>query len=206
MRHYPPSLLSSLQSARGFGIAPAHFAWITAKDRTTGAPVSVGFWSGDEDVTVTVARPDGSGAESRTYSGGVGLRIEGVVYVADLTDNPVSVTLSQIAPSVQDLVRGLDVRLAGCEIHATTMHGGAFSADPQVEWVGIVDEGPISTPAAGSDGGVSLSIRSELMVMLTAINPAKSSDSHQRRRKAGDLFSKYASTITSRAVQWYKKG
>ncbi|MFD2439726.1 hypothetical protein ACFSS8_05900 [Paracoccus kondratievae] len=49
-------------------------------------------------------------------------------------------------------------------------------------------------------------MRSELMVQLTATNPAKSSDAHQKRRAAGDQFCKYASTVGSRQVQWFKKG
>lgn len=84
------------------------------------------------------------------------------------------------------------------------MIGGAFASLPQLEWVGVVDEGPISTPGYGGDGEISYAVRSEMMAQLTAINPAKSSDAHQKRRASGDRFSEYASTISSRRVQWYK--
>lgn len=47
-----------------------------------------------------------------------------------------------------------------------------------------------------------MSVRSELLTMLTAINPAKSSDAHQRRRNPVDEFCKYASTVHERFIQW----
>ena len=206
MRYFDSGFTAAMQATREQGIAPVYFAWLTAKDRTTGAAAPMGFWSGDDDMTVNVPLPDGSGTATRTYLGGCGLSVDGLQYVGDLTDNPITVGLSQIADAAQELIRGRDLRLAGCEIHATSLTGAALVSAPQLQWVGIVDEGPISTPAAGSDGGISLSVRSELMAMLTATNPAKSSDAHQKRRRAGDLFCKYASTIAARKIQWYKNG
>lgn len=205
MRTYDAGLLSSIGKARDAGIAPVWFIWIVAKDRSTGAARPMGFWSGDEDITLTVPAPDGTGA-TRAYLGGCGLGVEGLIRVGDLSDHPVTVSMSQIAPAAQELARGLDPRLAYVEIHVTSMAGGAFASDPQLEWVGIVDEGPISTPGYGSDGGIAYSVRSELMAMLTATNPAKSSDAHQKRRQAGDEFSKYASTVGSRKIEWYQRG
>ena len=205
MRIYDAGFSTAASAARDQGIAPIYFVWIVGKDRDTGADSPMGFWSGDEDISVTVPQPDGTSA-TRTYLGGVGLSVEGLTRIGDLTDNAVTVSMSQIADAAQELARGLDPRLAYVEIHVTSMVGGAFASAPQLEWVGIVDEGPISTPSYGSEGGISYSVRSELMVMLTATNPAKSSDAHQKRRAAGDRFSEYASTIGSRNVQWYKQG
>ncbi|AZV00347.1 hypothetical protein [Paracoccus sulfuroxidans] len=205
MRHFDSGFTAALQATRESGIAPVHFVWVVARDRETGAATPMGLWSGDYDLEVSVPLADGTGVVSRSYIGGCGLRVSGLKYVGDLTDSPVTVSLSQIADAAQYLVRGLDVRLAYCEIHATSMTGGSFVSAPQLQWVGIVDDGPISTPAAGGEGGVALSIRSELMAMLTATNPAKSSDAHQKRRRAGDRFSEYASTINSRKMDWYKE-
>lgn len=203
MRIYDTAFSASLGAARDQGIAPIWFAHFLVKDRATGAAVPFGLWSGDEDLTFAVEAPTG-GTSSRLYRGGCNLTVDGLAYVADLTDNPVTVGISQIADAAQHLVRGYDVRLAYCEIHATTWTGGALTSVPQLMWVGIVDEGPISTPAFGGEGGIALTIRSELMTQLQAANPAKSSDAHQRRRAEGDAFCKYASTIASRNIQWYK--
>ena len=46
--------------------------------------------------------------------------------------------------------------------------------------------------------------RDELMTQLLAPNPAKSSDSHQKRRQANDRFSEYSGTVQARKVQWRK--
>ena len=203
MQTLDASLIASLSAARDAGISPAWFASIIARDRETGAAQRVGLWSGDEDITITVPMPGGL-IESRAYIGGCNLDVSGLQYVADLTDNAVTVAISQIAPAAQEIVRGLDVRMAYVEIHATTWTGGALTSAPQLQWVGIVDTGPISTPAAGGEGGVSLSIRSEIMTQLQASNPAKSSDAHQRRRASADRFCEYAATIGSRDIQWFK--
>ena len=191
MNIYTPALAASLAAARDGAIRPVWFFWVVGRDRDTGADAPIGFWSGDGDITLTLAEADGT-TVSRTYIGGCNLTLpDGIPYVADLTDNPVKVTLSQIAEAAQLMNRGYDVRLAYCEIHATTRTGGALTSTPELQWVGIVDEAPISTPAVGASGGISLSIRSEVMSMMTATNPAKSSSVQQQTRRAGDLFCKY---------------
>lgn len=205
MRYFDTGFSQAMSLARGDGIKPVYFVWFTGKDRDSGAAVSMGLWSRSRDTSVSVQTPDGGSSALRSYIGGCGLEVSGLRYVADLTDNPVTVSISQIADAAQYLIRGLDLRLAHCEIHATSMRGGVLVSQPQLQWVGIVDEGPISTPAAGSDGGISLSVRSEILSMLSAINPAKSSDAHQKRRREGDQFCKYSSTVGSRKVQWYAR-
>lgn len=203
MNIYDAAFAASLTAARDGSIAPLYFLWVVARDRETGAEAPIGLWSGDEDLTITIEQPDGSSV-SRVYLGACNLEIDGIQYVADLTDNPVSASLSQLAPAAQLLVRGLDVRLAYCEIHATTWTGGALTSVPQLLWIGIVDEGPISAPGAGGEGGIALSIRSEIMTQLGQASPAKSSDAHQRRRLSTDRFCEYSGIIGSRDVQWYR--
>lgn len=204
MNIYDAAFAASLTAAQDGSIAPLYFLWVVGRDRATGAEAPIGLWSGDEDIVLTMTTPAGV-TESRSYIGGVNLEVDGIQYVADLTDNPVSVSMSQIAEAAQLLVRGLDVRLAYCEIHATTWTGGALTSAPQLMWVGIVDEGPISTPGAGGEGGIALSIRSEIMTQLGQTSPAKSSDAHQRRRLSTDRFCEYSGIIGSRDIQWYKK-
>lgn len=204
MQTLDPNFIASLQAARDGGIAPVYFFWVRARDRETGAEESLCLWTGDEDIEISAQAPAG-GSVSRAYLGGCNLRVDGIEYVADLTDNPVTVSLSQIADAAQHLVRGLDVRLAYCEIHATSRIGGAFASEPQLQWVGIIDDVLIATPEVGGEGNIGFSVRSELMSQLTAINPAKSSDSHQKRRQEGDRFSEYSGVIQSRKVQWYKE-
>lgn len=203
MQTLHPNFIASLQASRDEGIEPVYFFWVRGRNRSTGASEAIGLWSGDEDIMQAVEAPEG-GTVSRAYLGGCNLQAGEIAYVADLTDNPITVSMSQIADASQQLVRGYDVRLAYCEIHSTTKIGGAFSSQPQLQWIGIVDDVLIATPEVGGDGQMGLSVRSELMAQLTAINPAKSSDSHQKRRQAGDRFSEYSGAIKARSIQWYK--
>ena len=203
MRVFTSAFSASLMEAQNQGISPIWFFYLEAKTLTTGAVVPFGFWSGDETVSVSVEKPDGS-LGVRSYTGNVNLDIQDLEYVADLTDNAVAVHLSQLAPQVQLAVRGHDVRFAYCEIHATTWNGGVFTSTPQLLWIGTLDEAPISTPDMDNDGAITLSVRSEIMGQLSMMNPAKSSDEHQKRRRANDNFCKYSGTIQTRKIQWYK--
>ncbi len=204
MQTLHPNLVASLQAARDGGIAPRYFFWVRARNRATGADEIMGLWSGDEDIAINVQTPEGS-ATSRTYLGGCNLSVDNLAYAADLTDNPVTVSLSQIADATQQLVRGHDVRLAYCEIHATSMVGGAFASPPQLQWIGVIDDVLIATPEVGGEGRMGFTVRSELMAQLTAISPAKSSDAHQKRRQAGDRFSQYSGSIRARKGQWFRE-
>lgn len=203
MQNLDPAFVASLQAARDNGIAPVYFFWVVAKNRISGADEAMGLWTGDEDISHNVQTPTG-GLTTRDYLGGANLSIDGLKLVADLTDEPVTVSMSQIAPATQQLVRGTDVRLAYCEIHSTSRAGGVFSSVPQLQHIGIVDDVDIDTPQVGGEGRIGLIVRSELMTQLQSPNPAKSSDSHQKRRQAGDEFSKYSGAIAARKIHWRK--
>nr|WP_319250508.1 hypothetical protein [uncultured Celeribacter sp.] len=204
MQVFDAGFQAALGDARDGGVAPVWFVWFRARDLVSGDPVTRGFWSGDETTSQAVVAPGTDIASVREYIGGCNLAVGGITYVSDLTDTPVSVEMSQIAPAAQEAVRGLNLRLAQVEIHVTSMHGGQFLSAPQLQFVGIVDEVPVSTPAAGGQGGVSLTVRSEIMHQLTAVNPAKSSDAHQKRRLSRDRFCEYSSTVAGWKEQWYK--
>lgn len=199
------ALHQSLLNAQNGRIAPVWFFHIQPKNLDNGSVFPIGVWSGDEDIVINVETPEG-GLASRTYYGRANLRIEGITYVADLTDNPVNVSMSHIAPVTELIARGYDLRMAYCEIHATTRTGGALTSTPSLQWIGIVDGAPLSTASVGGEGGITMEIRSELMTQLTAINPAKSSDEHQRRRDPLDGFSRYSGTVGMRNIKWYHEG
>jgi hypothetical protein len=203
MQNLDLNFITSLQASRDTGIVPVCFVWIEARNRTTGATETMGLWTGDEDIAQSVQTPMG-GLATRPYLGGVNLAVTEIKLVADLTDEPVTVSMSQIADAAQQLARGYDVRLAYCEIHVTSRVGGVFASVPQLQFIGIVDDLQIGTPEVGGDGNIGLIVRSELMTQLLAPNPAKSSDSHQKRRQAGDRFSEYSGAIGAKKTQWRK--
>jgi hypothetical protein len=206
MRVYDPAFLSALAGAVGGSTAAVWFLWVAARDMATDAPAPMGFWTGQENITVTAAPPGGGAGSARTYLGQCGLQVPPIQMDARLSDRPISVQLAQAADAVNELIRGRVIRFVQAELHVSVMAGGVLAAPPQLEYVGLVDAAPITTPEAGGVGRATLSLRSELMAQLTTPNPAKSSDAHQRRRQAGDRFSQYAGSIRARNVQWYRKG
>lgn len=204
MNIFANGFVTALNNAVESDIAPAWFFWAEPRDRETDDDVGIGFWSGDEDITITVQKPDGNNV-SRLYLGNVGLEVDSLKQSIDLTDNPVNVTMSQIADAAEFFVRGYDPRMAYCEIHVTAMNGGAFTSNPQIVYIGIVDDITLTTGSSQSNGGITLVVRSEIMSMLLDINPTKSSHEHQRRRNPVDNFAEFASTVNNRRIQWYKE-
>lgn len=204
MRVYETALENSLAAAQDYGIAPVYFVSIAARDRTTHAQLTVGFWTGDEDITLEVEDAEKGGTTSATFYGGAGLTVDGLMYTADLTDNAVSIGLSSLMPTVENMVRGYTVRFAPCTVYGTTMNGGALTSSPQVLSIGVIDAVSLGTPEIEGEGRVTLSSRSELLGQLMIRNSAKSSDNHQKRRSSGDRFSRYGGVLSTWRVQWFK--
>ncbi len=148
------------------------------------------------------------GAVTRPYRGaGELLQIGRIPRTSDFTVQSLDIDLSQIAPAVQQMVRGYDVRLARVEIHEIVLDTvSRISVDaPKPSFIGIVDDAPIETPAVGEQGSVRFTCRSDAMLMLTRTNPAKSSDAAQQLR-SGDRFSRYAGVVQSWDIKWGPQG
>ncbi|MER5171583.1 hypothetical protein [Thioclava kandeliae] len=204
MRDLPAGFVAALQAAPEQGIAPVWFVTIEATDRDTGETVAFSFWTGSYDLPISVPRPDGS-IVARTHIGGCGLAVGDITFAADLTDNAFTIGLSQIADASQALFRGHNYKGVPVEVHLGLRSGGGMASMPVLMVAGILDEAPLGTPPVGGEGSITLSIRSEIMTMLQQINPAKSSDQHQKRRASGDRFAEYASIIPSRELKFYEK-
>lgn len=203
MRNLDTSFADALNASRDSGIVPRTFVYVTAKDRDTGAPVSIGLWSGDEDVDFTVISGVTGLPVTRSYYGAVNLSVSSIPRVSDLTTQTVTIEMSQVAEITQLLVRGYDVRLAKVEIHEITLDTSSRlpSAVPDIAFLGEVDGAPIDTPAVGQDGRITISLVSDAISMLERVNPAKSSAEGQKRR-SGDQWGKYSSTVGSWKIPW----
>lgn len=206
MKNLDPAFLAALVGARDTGLAPVRLVWIDAHDRETGDVVGRGFWTWDEDIEAEVIGGTTGTPVTRTYTGGADLSVGDIVYVSDLTIQSVEISMSQIADAAQDLVRGLDVRLARVEIHDGLIDPatGGFVAPPEPVFLGLVDAAPITTPAAGGEGSISLSVISEPISMLSRINPRKASY-HGQAQRNGDQWGKYASTVSTWEIKWAKR-
>ncbi|CAN7507279.1 hypothetical protein [Pararhizobium sp. LjRoot238] len=208
MRDVDSSFLAALQNARERGIVPRKLISMTGRDFETGDPALMSFWSGDEDVTMTVVSGITGATSSRLFYGNVNLTVSSIPRVADLTIQTVTVAASQIAEPIQALVRGLDVRLAKVEIWEALLDPTSrlLVSTPPLVFLGEVDGSPITTPEVGGEGSVEISVVSDAISMLTRKNPQKSSFEAQKLRSPNpaspDQFGKYAASIRSWSIPW----
>lgn len=203
MKNVSTAFMTALNNAESNGLVARTLVYVTAKDRNTGVPVSIGFWTGGETLDIDVIDGNSGGTVTRTYRGDVNLEFPEIPRVSDMTIQTVNVTLSQIAPEIQQLVRGWDTRLAEVEIHQMLMDPdtGQAIGPAEISFLGIVDGTPIETPATGQEGSITLNIISSAIAMLERRNPLKSSYEGQRRRQ-DDQWGIYSGVVANWDIQW----
>lgn len=203
MKNISSSFLATLEAARDGGIVPRRAVTFTAKDRTTGQAVEIGFWTGDEDVTMAVISGLTGTEEVRSFYGALNLSIGEIPRVADLSTQTVTIEMSQIADAAQAVVRTYDLRLAKVEIHDILLdiRSGRPVSAGEIAFLGQVDEAPINTPVAGESGSISIGVISDAISMLSRTNPQRSSYQGQLRR-SGDEWGKYSSTVGTWSIPW----
>lgn len=97
MRNITSALLAAITGARQNGITPRTLVYVTAKNRTTGLPESVGVWSDHDDSNIPVISGITGLQETRLYYGGGALvQVSDIPRVSDLTVQTLTVDLSQI--------------------------------------------------------------------------------------------------------------
>lgn len=175
------------------GVVVRDLLWITAKERDTGNPVSVGFWNDIDSVTLTVISGETGASVSRTYHGSSTLiSISPIPLISDLTVRTITITLSRISTQVQQAIRGYDPRFGHVEIHRALFDLATreLVAAPVPHFVGSINGAPMAVPRPGEEGSITLSVVSHSRE-LTRINPLKRSDETQKRR-SGDRFRQYS--------------
>lgn len=206
MKNPDPNFLAALQGARDNGLSIRSLVYFSVKT-FAGAPVELGVWTGDEDISVSVLSGVTGQMVTRNYYGfGLVTDIDPIPSVSDLTIQTVTITLSQIADITQQLARGYDIRLGKVEIHRAILDRKSRRpvSAPELDWMGEIDGSPIDTPQVGEDGGIEIRTVSDAISMLTRKNPLKSSYEGQKRR-SGDEFGKYASTVATWDIPWGQK-
>lgn len=191
-----PSALATARAARG-GIECDTLFWITARDRTTGVAESVGLWTGEDAITVTI------GGEERVYQGaGPIIAAEPIVLSVGLDVRVQKVTLSPISADVEAAVQLYDARFAPIEIHSIDRNPltGTLIAEPVLEWRGVIDGIETTTPEIGGEATLELSLASSALA-LTRTLPARRNDAWQSRR-GGDRFLRYAD-VSGTAGDWW---
>jgi hypothetical protein len=171
-------------------LMPRDFIWFVVRDRTTGAAVTDGYWSDIGSIVAQYIDPDTGGVGSRTWAGaGALIQISAIPLVSSLTVQNITITLSQVADRVNNLVRGYDCKQGKVEIYRGLFDpvNRVMVAPAEPRFIGTIDEAPITTPKEGEDGDVTLTCTSNTSE-LTRANPDTRSDASQRLRAASDDF------------------
>ena len=206
MRNANPAFLTALANAPTEGLDARRFLYVRAKTRDAiPVPFNVGFWTGDDDVDVSVMDGLTGLPQSRTYYGvGSSLVIPKIPRVSDLSIQSIEVQISQIDIVSQILVRENNVRFAKVDIHEGIISPttGTLTSPPEIAFLGEIDGDPIDTPEAGGSGSITLEIVSDAIRALTRVNPARSSDQYMSTNRSGDRIKRYGNLTPSIKVGW----
>lgn len=205
MRSISAANLTALQQR---ALMPRDFIWFVVKNRTTGASVTDGYWSDIGDISAQYIDPDTGGVGTRTWAGaGSLIQISDIPLVSSLTVQNITVTLSQVADRVNNLVRGFECKQGRVEIYRGLFDPNTrlMVAPAMPRFIGTIDEAPITTPKEGDSGDVSLTCTSNT-IELTRTNPETRSDAAQRLRSASDDFFKDAAVVGTWQQFWGQEG
>lgn len=187
MKSFAPEFQAALAARR---LMPRDFLSITARNRSTGLPETVNFWSDLSNISTYVIDPDTGLPELREYRGaGSLIQISDIPAIAGVTVQRVTIRLSQLDEQVEQAVRLYDVKQARVEIHTGLLDPDSRKMVSPAEplFVGFLDEAPIVTPAEGEDGGVTLTCTSHTQELARS-NHATRSHADQQVRAPGDDF------------------
>jgi hypothetical protein len=187
MHSYDGATVAALAARR---LLPRDFLWIVARDRSTGDPVSVGFWSDVSNVSALVLDPDTDAPVSRDFYGAGGLiQIDDIPAVASVTIQQISIRMSQLDEMVEQAVRLYDIKQARVEVYTGMLDPDSrrMVAPAICRFVGFVDTVNIETPSENAEGGVTIACSSHTQEMTRA-NPATRSHEDQKIRSSTDQF------------------
>lgn len=201
MRDIDAAILTQLQSGR---LVARYLVFIIGKDFTTGAPEEAGFWTGLSTVTATVIDAKTQAPTARDFVGSGSIESIGdIVLSADIAVQTVTVRLSMVHDTVNNFIRGYDVRFAEIQIYIGVFNPETreLAANPFSLFLGYVDGAPITVDPMGGGSHVELQCVSNTREM-TRSNPDKRSDESQQRRSAGDRFYQYTAVMGDRVIFW----
>lgn len=174
--------------------------WISARNRSSGALEEIGFWTGADHQLFAI------GGQTRTYYGaGSMLAVDPLKWRAGLQVRTQRVTFSQVAPEVQEVIRGYDPRHAPVEMHRALCDplSEGLIDEPHLLMRGYIDKVSLTTPAKGQSGDVAVEIATSGRALTRPLNRYRS-DATLKARQPTDTFRKYASTTDKVEVPWGK--
>lgn len=189
MKSYSTNTVAALAARR---LMPRDFLTITARDRETGDPVTVGFWSDLANVSALVIDPETGAPDLRDFYGaGSLISISDIPAIVGVSVETVKISMSQLHDQVEQAVRLYDCKQARVEIHSGLLDPDSRKlVDPaEPVFVGFIDKIDIRTPAENEAGAAVLTCASGTQELLRN-NPSTRSHADQQVRAPGDDFFK----------------
>ena len=190
MRALPPAIAAHY--AAGGHADVQVLVWITARDRETGAPHSLGFWSGADHQEIEVV-----GALRTYYGAGALLAFEPVASVSSAQERVWSLSVSPLHDQIAEAIRLYDARLAPVEVHE--WHHDPLThlplADPVRVVRGTLMELDIPTPPDGQESAVTLKVVSDAWRLTKGLTLKRSDEALKARSGGADRFRRYNSLV-----------
>lgn len=198
MRDWSAPELTYLQKRGGLMIRA--LVWVTARDRSTGLPQTMGLWTGEEDREFVI------GGVTRLYHGaGPFIGIEPIVMTTGVQVRMQRLQLASFSAEVQQLALGYDVSLAPVEIHRALYdpETGDLIDEPRLAWKGQIDQLPLPTAEVGGEAVADVQLASSARDLTRGLTLTKSDAVQQLR--GGDRFRRYQDVTGKVAVVWGAK-
>ena len=195
MKSYDPETQAYYENASG--IIARQLVWVTAKDRDTGLPEKVGFWSGDQKQTFSIG-----GVDRVYHAAGTLIGMDQISAKVGLQVQMHTVNLSPLSPEVTAAIRLFDARLAPVEIHQALFDPETRNlvSEPVRKFRGWIDEIDILEPEEGGEASCTVSIASTTRILTRGLSLKKSDES--QRRRGNDRFYKYTDITDAVPVYW----
>lgn len=180
------------------------FIWFTVRDRSTGDPVEIGYWSDFDTITASVYNPDTGTAESREWLGASDLiQISLIARVADLSAQSVDIVLRGVSDNVDNLLRTYDPRQGKVEIYRGFCDPDTrqLVAPAEPRFLGFIDDVEMPLGREGEEANVTVKCRSHSSELARS-NMDVRSDASQRRRSATDNFFEDVTTVGEWVLFW----
>lgn len=172
--------------------------WITGRNRATGLPESIGFWSGDDVAEFTI------GGQARTYYGaGNALEVDPIILEAGYSARSQRLRLGALTDEVILALRGYDPKFAPVEIHRAVFDPVTVQlvAPPHAVFRGFVDDVSLPRPEVGGVEVADLALVSSAVDGTRGLTLRKSDEALQARWP-GDGFRRYISVSAVVPVWW----
>ena len=191
-----PARLAHLQS-RGARHA-RRLVWITATERATGDPVSVGFWTGADHRVFSIG-----GADRSYYGAGSLIKVAPLVGETGIKVRTTRLTFSPISNEFRAAVALYDTNEAPVQIHVVNFdpQPRALIAEPLRRFKGFVKGLNFTRPTPGREATCEMAVQSAARV-LTLTLPLKKSDAALQERHPGDGFRRYTDVSGSVETWW----